>query len=65
MSVERYLNIRQRKFADKYLECGNSAEAARFAGYTEKAAKEAGYAVLTNSHVKEYIKKNSENSVWQ
>lgn len=47
----------KRLFADKYLEgrCRNGAEAARQAGYSEKAAKETACRLLKEPDVREYI----------
>lgn len=49
------LTPRQKKFADYYIECGNAAEAARKAKYSEKAARQQGQRLLTNADVLGYI----------
>lgn len=49
------LTPKQKKFADEYIECGNAAEAARRAGYSDAAAKEIGSENLTKPNVSEYI----------
>jgi phage terminase small subunit len=49
------MNERQRAFADYYIECGNAAEAARRAGYSEKTAYAIGSENLTKPEISEYI----------
>jgi phage terminase small subunit len=36
------MNLRKQKFTEKYLECHNATEAAKFAGYSEKHAARIG-----------------------
>ncbi len=55
MDIVNYLNIKQRKIAEAYIECGNKTQAAIMAGYTAKNARQAGYDALTNPYVKQYI----------
>lgn len=49
------LRGRQKRFADFYLELGNAAEAARKAGYSEKAATGQGSRLLANADILAYI----------
>lgn len=51
------LNPRQRAFCEHYAECGNAAEAARKAGYSEKTARAIGQRLLTDVDIREYIRK--------
>ena len=45
------LNIRQQKFVDAYVLCGNVSESARRAGYSEKTAAEIGYELLRKPQI--------------
>lgn len=45
------LNIRQQKFIDAYILCGNVSESARRAGYSEKTAAEIGYELLRKPQI--------------
>lgn len=54
------LNIRQKKFAEYYVESGNVSQSAVKAGYSEKFAKSKSYLLLENSLVVEYIQELSE-----
>lgn len=54
------LNIRQKKFAEYYIESGNVSQSAVRAGYSEKFAKSKSYLLLENSLVVEYIQELSE-----
>ncbi|MGE6896832.1 terminase small subunit [Priestia flexa] len=49
------LNERQKRFADYYIELGNTEEAARKAGYSEKYARAQSYKLLANVGIKTYI----------
>lgn len=49
------MNARQRKFCEFYAECGNAAEAARKAGYSERAARRQAARLLSNVDVQGYI----------
>lgn len=49
------LNARQRKFCEFYAECGNAAEAARKAGYSERAARRQAARLLSNVDIKNYV----------
>lgn len=49
------LTPRQRKFADYYIETGNSSEAARRAGYSPKTAHRAGIQNMQIRPIKAYI----------
>ena len=49
------LKPRQKAFADYYIECGNSTEAARKAGYSEKTCYAIGAENLKKPHISAYI----------
>ena len=49
------LTIKQKAFADYYIECGNATEAARRAGYSEKNVGENAAKTLKNPNVSVYI----------
>ncbi len=49
------LTNKQRAFIDEYLQCWNSAEAARRAGYSERTARSQGHRLLTNVDISEEI----------
>ena len=54
------LNIRQKKFAEYYVESGNVSQSAVKAGYSEKFAKSKSYLLLDSPLVVEYIQELSE-----
>ena len=47
----RPMNLRKERFVAKYLETGNATVAAKFAGYSARAAKQQGSRLLTNADV--------------
>ena len=49
------LNARQRAFCEAYASCGNAAEAARRAGYSERTARSIGQRLLTKADICNYI----------
>ena len=49
------LTPKQKAFADCYIECGNATEAARKAGYSEKASRFIGSENLTKPNISAYI----------
>lgn len=49
------LTLKQKDFADYYIECGNATEAAKRAGYSEKTARSIGYENLTKPDISAYI----------
>lgn len=49
------MNIKQKKFADHYIELGNATEAAIIAGYSKKTARTIASQLLTKVDIKEYI----------
>lgn len=56
MALDEYgLTLKQRRFADYYIECGNAAEAARRAGYSERSAGLIGKQNINKLPVKQYI----------
>lgn len=54
------MNDRQRRFAEVYVECGNAAEAARRAGYSERTARSIGQRLLTFVDVQNYVRELQE-----
>lgn len=50
------LTLKQKAFADYYLECGNASEAARKAGYSEKNANNIASENLAKPDISAYIK---------
>lgn len=50
------MNARQRSFCEHYAACGNAAEAARRAGYSERTARQQGERLLTNADILAYIR---------
>lgn len=54
--IEPKLTVKQRAFADYYIENGgNATQAAISAGYSEKTARSQGQRLLTNVDIKKYI----------
>ena len=49
------LTPKQKAFADYYIECGNATEAAKKAGYSEKAARQIGTENLSKPSISAYI----------
>lgn len=49
------LTPKQKAFADYYIECGNAAEAARRAGYSERYAGQNADKLLKNTNISAYI----------
>lgn len=49
------LSVKQKRFADYYIETGNATEAAIRAGYSKKTARFIGNENLTKPHIKAYI----------
>ena len=49
------MNARQQAFAEHYAATGNAAEAARAAGFSERAARSQGQRLLTNGDIQRYI----------
>jgi phage terminase small subunit len=54
------LTLKQKAFADLYIELANATEAAIKAGYSKKTAREMGCENLTKPHIKAYIEKRLE-----
>ena len=50
------LSTRQEAFCRHFVACGNAAEAARCAGYTERSARQSGHALLERSHIVERVR---------
>lgn len=53
--MTRKLTLKQQKFADIYIECGNATKAATYAGYSKKTARVIGQENLLKPAIKEYI----------
>lgn len=49
------LTVKQQRFADEYIICGNATEAAKKAGYSKKTARFIGNENLTKPNIKTYI----------
>lgn len=56
------MNARQKKFCEFYAECGNAAEAARKAGYSEQAARRQAARLLSNVDIQAYISELRDKS---
>lgn len=56
------LNERQKKFAEYYAQCGNAAESALKAGYSESYATHRTDEMLRNVEIAEYIKELTEKA---
>lgn len=56
------MNARQKKFCEFYAECGNAAEAARKAGYSEQAARRQAARLLSNVDIQSYISELRDKS---
>lgn len=54
------MNQRRMAFCEAYLVCGNAAQAAREAGYSERTARSAGQRLLTFDDVREYLEQRNE-----
>lgn len=60
MSTHRKLTQRQRRFIDEYMACGNGAEAARRAGYSEGIARVQASENLTKQNIKAEIERRRQ-----
>ena len=56
------MNERQRRFAEYYAACGNAAEAARQAGYSERTARSQGQRLLTYADIQNYVRELHDQS---
>lgn len=56
------MNIRQRKFAEYYAQCGNTVQSAIQAGYSENYANANACKLLENVRVAEYIRQLTEKA---
>ena len=54
------LTPKQKAFAEEYIKCGNATEAARKAGYSEKAARQIATENLSKPSISEYIRQRVE-----
>lgn len=50
------MNERQRRFCEAYAACGNAAQAAREAGYSEKTARSQGQRLSTDVDILKYVR---------
>lgn len=50
------MTARQRAFCEHYAACGNAAQAAREAGYSERTARSQGQRLLTNADILKYAR---------
>lgn len=51
------MTARQRAFCEHYAACGNAAQAAREAGYSERTARSQGQRLLTNVDIAAHIRR--------
>lgn len=56
------MNERQKKFAEYYVQSGNTVQSAIKAGYSENYANSRGYELLENVGVAEYIRELTEKA---
>ena len=59
-SARDKLTLKQKAFADFYIECGNATEAAIKAGYSKKAAQQIGSENLSKPLISAYIDQRME-----
>lgn len=52
---KRKLTVKQKKFADYFIETGNATQAAIKAGYSKNSARQMGNENLTKPYIKKYI----------
>ena len=60
ITVIEKLNMRQRKFAEYYVQNGNAEQAAILAGYSETYARGNAHKLVANSCISAYIKELSD-----
>lgn len=58
--MSKKLTLKQKKFADEYIICGNATEAAIKAGYSKKYTNTNANKLLQNTTVKKYIDERLE-----
>lgn len=58
--LSKKLTLKQKKFADEYIICGNATEAAIKAGYSKKYTNTNANKLLQNTTVKKYIDERLE-----
>ena len=54
------LTVKQARFVDEYVVCGNAAAAARAAGYREKCARQVGFENLTKPYIQTAVQARRE-----
>ena len=62
VTLDRKLNIRQRRFAEFYAQTGNTVQSAIKAGYSENYANANACKLLENVRVSEYIQELTEKA---
>lgn len=62
VTVNDKLNIRQRKFAEYYVQSGNATESAKRAGYSDSYARHRTDEMLKNVDISAYIKELAEKA---
>lgn len=50
------MNLKQKRFAEYYTQCGNAEKAAIMAGYSKRFSRGNAYKLVANSGIAEYIK---------
>ena len=67
MAKEQKMTEKQKRFADEYIISANATDAAKKAGYSDKAARQVGSENLSKPYIKKYInvrlKKLEEESI--
>jgi hypothetical protein len=59
MATARELTERQRAFVREYVACGNAAQAARTAGYSEAVARQTAFKMLLKPHVAQEVRRQT------
>ena len=54
------LTVKQARFCDEYVVCGNAAAAARAAGYRERCARQVGFENLTKPYIQTAVQARRE-----
>ena len=55
MDNKKELTLKQKRFAEYYIQSGNATESAKKAGYSEKGAYKQGFDNLRNTKIRAYI----------
>lgn len=59
------MNDQQKKFAELFASCGNAAQAAREAGYSERTARQQGARLLTDVDILRYVRELQDQAAEQ